>query len=250
MRGLFLQQPFEFRLDVKGDDFVQGQPVECVLRVKNHASEPQTIGSPKLLLTLANLKKIKARDATAFEVLSGVELERGIEVAANGEYVFEHTFPLERNCPITDKTQSPYLLYGNSEQLSELGQLLLTVNLHPHLKAIFDTCTTVFSFIPKGESSKNGWTSVKLKPPESRRLSFVEELNLSARFEDEALAVKYLFSVKKFDTAMTTINVKKGKTEVQQSWPVSEYLFGGGFVQQQYVEKMIDAALAEVSSGL
>jgi hypothetical protein len=49
---------------------------------------------------------------------------------------------------------------------------------------------------------------------------------------------------------MTTVNVKKGKTEVHQEWPTSEYLFGGGFVQQQYVERMIDAALAEVSSGL
>jgi hypothetical protein len=250
MRGLFLQQPFEFRLDVKGENFVQGQPVECILRVKNHAAEPKAVANPKLILALANLKKVKAKDPTAFEVLAEVELERGVEVAANGEYLFEHTFPTDLNAPITDKAQSPYLLYGNSEPLSELGQLLLTVNLHPNLKAIFDTLTTVFSFVPKGESSKNGWTSVKLKPPESRRMSFVEELNLSARFEAESLSVKYVFSVKKFDTAMTTVNVKKGKTEVHQEWPTSEYLFGGGFVQQQYVERMIDAALAEVSSGL
>jgi hypothetical protein len=250
MRGLFLQQPFEFRLDVKGDHFTQGQSVECVLKVKNHAAEPKTITCPRLLLTLASLKKVKAKEPSAFEVLTPVELERGVEVAANGEYVFEHTFALARNCPITDKAQSPYLLYGNAEQHGELGQLLLTVNLDPHLKAIFETFTTLFSFVPKGESSKNGWTSVKLKPPESRRLSFVEELNLSARFEDDSLSLKYLFSVKKFDTGMTSVNVKKGKTEVQQSWPTSEYLFGGGFVHQQYVEKMIDAALAEVSSGL
>jgi hypothetical protein len=250
MRGLFIQQPFEFRLDVQGDSFVQGQSVPCVLRVKNHGDAPGVLQSPALALTLANLKKVKGKDQTAFEELSRAELERGVEVAPKAEAAFEHTFTLDMNAPITDKSQSPYLLYGNSESVSELGQLLLTVNVHPHLRAIFDTFTTVFSFIPKGESSKNGWTSVKLKPPESRRMSFVEELNLSARFEDDSLALRYVFSVKKFDTSVTKVEVKKGKADVLQSWSAAEYLFGGGFVQQQYVEHMINLALAEVSSGL
>ena len=40
------------------------------------------------------------------------------------------------------------------------------------------------------------------------------------------------------------------KTEVLQRWEPAEYLFGAGYVQQNFIERLIEAALAEVSSGL
>lgn len=251
MRGVNIQQPYEFRLEVQGDDFVQGQSVPCVLTVKNRSGAPSTLQTPALLLAVGNLKKVKAKDADAFEVLARAECERGIEIPGDGQSSFEHSFALDTNAVITDKSQSLFLLYGNSEQPAELAQLLLTVKVHPHVQAIFDTFTTVFSFISKGESSKkDGWTCIKLKAPDSRRMSLVEELNFAVRSENGELKVKYLFNVKRFDTSMSSVNVKKGKVEVEQTWSAQDYLFGGGFVRQEYVEKMIDAGLAEVSSGL
>ncbi len=251
MRGVSIQQPYELRLEVQGDDFVQGQSVPCVLAVKNRSGAASTLQTPALLLALGNLKKVKAKDSDAFEVVARAECERGIEIPSGGQATFEHSFALDANAVITDKSQSLFLLYGNSEQPSALAQLLLTVKVHPHVHAIFDTFTTVFSFVSKGESSKkDGWTSIKLKPPESRRMSLVEELNFAVRFDNRDLKVKYLFNVKRFDTSMSSVNVKKGKAEVEQTWLAQEYLFGGGFVRQEYVEKMIEAGLAEVSSGL
>lgn len=250
MRGVSVQHPCEFRLDVQGDDFVQGRPVQCSLTVKNHGDSSVIIEAPTLVLALANLKKVKAKDWSGFETVSSAELERGVEIGVKSEYTFRYTFELDLNATITDKSQSMYFLYGSSSDVGSLGQLLLTVSPHAHLRAFFDTMTSAFSFVAKGETSKDGWTCARFKPPESRRMSFVEELNLSAHQTADALELRYVFSVKKFDSSMTKVEVKKGKAEVRQTLPRSEYLFGGEFLNQEYVEKMIDSALAEVSSGL
>ena len=250
MRGLFLQQPLELRLEVSGDTFNQGAAVPCRMVIKNHGSVLVILDALALNLALGALKKVKAKQDGAFEVTKQGELEHATELAPHAELSFSHTFTLDINSPISDKAQSPYLLYGNSAQIALLGQLPLTVTVHPHIRTIFETMGTVFNFVNRGETSKNGWTSVKLKPPESRRLSFVDELNLSCRFHGEALEVRYIFTVKKFATSMVKVEIRMDKTEVLQRWEPAEYLFGAGYVQQTFIERLIEAALAEVSSGL
>jgi hypothetical protein len=250
MRGLFLQKSLEFRLDVQGDTFQQGQQVVCTLKIINRGAERATLMSPTLCLAMGDLKLVKAKDTGAFTRLAAAELERGVELAPGADFSASHTFSLDQNFPISEKAKSPYLLYGDSEGVAELGQLPLTVTPHIHLRTIFDTLTTVFSFLPKGESSKNGWTSVKLKPPESRAMSFVDELSLSTHFVNDTLEATFMFSVKKFDASQTKVGVRKDKTEVKQVWAKADYLFGGDFVHQEFVEAKVQEALAEVSSGL
>lgn len=250
MRGLFIQKSLEFRLDVQGDSFEQGQAVVCTLKIINRGAESAVFKSPTLRLAVGDLKLVKAKDPGAFTTLATAELERGVEIAPGAEFVATHTFTLDRNCPIAEKAKSPFLLYGDADSDADLGQLPLTVTAHKHLQAIFDTLTTVFSFIPKGQTFKGGWTTMKLKPPESRAMSFVDELNLSLRFGENALEVAFLFSVKKFDASQTKVGVRKDKTEIKQSWTAQEYLFGGEFIRQEFVETKVQEALAEVSSGL
>lgn len=250
MRGLFIQRSLEFRLDVQGDTFEQGQPVVCTLKVLNRGSEPVTLHTPTLSLVLGDVKAVKAKDPTAFEPIDRAELERGVELAPGAEVSMQHTFKLGNNAPISEKAKSPYLLYGDADDVSALGQLPLAVTPHKYLRMIFDTLTTVFSFVPKGESSKNGWTAVALKPPDSRSMSFVDQLALSARFVNEDLEVIFLFSVKKFDASQTKVGVKKSKTEVKQIWSRAELLFGGEFIRQEFVEARVQEALNEVTSGL
>jgi hypothetical protein len=249
MRGLFLQQPLEFRLNVTGDSFSQGAQIPCSLTVKNHGETPVHLQDLTLTLALGNLKKIKGRDEGAFEILQTADLDKTIQVPPGSEVSLPHTFSLDANAPITDKNQSPYLLYGNSTEVRGLGQLLVTVAVHPHIRTIFDTMTTVFNFINKGESSKGGAAIGKFKAPDSRRFSLVDELNLSASFTPEGLDLQFAFAVRKFDHGTSKVAVKKGKLEVRKSLASADYLFGGGFVRQEYIEQIIKSALAEVSSG-
>lgn len=248
MRGITIQSPLEFRLEVTGETFAQGDQVPCKLSVKNHGATSAVLDALSLVLALGNLKKVKAKDAAAFEAILTGEVERGSELAPGAEASFSHTFLLDRNVAITDKAQSPYLLYGNSTDQQQLGQLLLTVNPHPHVRSVFDSLATVFSFVNKGESSKGGWTTAKLKAPDSRKLASVEELNLSCRFDGDALEVRYVFTVKKFEGVAVMMEVKKGKREILQRWEPSDYLFGGGFIRQEFVERSVEEALEPVST--
>jgi hypothetical protein len=252
MRGILVQHPLEYRLEVQSvDALVQGGTARCALTIRNHGEQAVQLASPTIQMVLANLKKVKAKDLSGFEDLSVTPLvSESVTLEPKSVISLEHTFELDRNAPISDKTQTIYLLYGASKDRAELGQLALTISPHPHLRAIFDTFTSVCSFVSKAEGWKDGRSFARLKAPDSRRMSFVDELCVWVRDGHDALEVEYVFSVKKFDTTMTKVDVKKGKTEIKQQWPRAEYLFGGDFLNQQYVEAEIDAALANVSSGL
>lgn len=251
MRGVLIQHPFEYRLDVPGDSFEQGAIVPCSLTIKNHG--PTTAPSQQLTLELSQgiLKKVKAKDSDAFASVTRLVVPPSSELLPGNQQTLDCSITLSPNAPVTDKQTSLYLLYGNESNQSGLGQLLLTVHPHPHIRHTFDTMTTVFNFLNKGESHKNGRTMAKLKAPDSRRFSLVEELALAAWFEDdESLSLQFLFTVKKFDHSGSAVNVKKGKVEVLRRLAPSDYLFGGGFVRQEFVEEQIEVALSEVSSGL
>ena len=249
MRSVFIQKPLEFRLEVPLETAVQGEAVPCKVTVKNHGAEPAPLSQFSLLLGLGALKKVKAKATDAFEVLHRSELDRSLVVEPNAEIASAWEFRLDRNAPISDKNQTPFLLYGNSEALADLGQIPLTVTMHPHYRAIFDTCETVLSLINKGESWKDGYTCVKYKAPDLRKFSLVDEILISVRFVDESLELLYQFKVKKMEATSTSMNFKKGKVEVVQTWTAHEYLFGGGFIRQEFVEKMLEEAMSVVATG-
>lgn len=249
MRGISIQKPLEFRLEVPVEFVKQGDSVPCSLTVKNHGSEPVALSSLSLRLALGNLKKVKAKGEDAFQDLAQAEVDRAGVIAPGADAAFSWSFAVEKNSPISDKNQSPYLLYGNSDSDAQLGQLPLTVKMHPHYQAIFDTCETVLSLINKGESWKDGYTSVKFKAPDLRKFSLVDEIVISVRFVDDSLELVYSFKVKKLEATSTNLNFKKGKAEVVQTWSAQQYLFGGGFIRQEFIEKMLDEALSVVATG-
>ena len=61
MRGVFIQKPLEFRLEVPLDAAIQGEKVPCTVTVTNHGSEPISLSQISLTLALGALKKVKAK---------------------------------------------------------------------------------------------------------------------------------------------------------------------------------------------
>ena len=249
MRSVFIQKPLEFRLEVPLDAAIQGEPVPCTLTVKNHGTEPAPLPQLSLVLGLGVLKKVKAKAEDAFDTLDRAQLDVAQVVLPGAQIVSSWEFTLYRNAPISDKNQTPFLLYGNGESPADLGQIPLTVTMHPHARAIFDTCETVFSLINKGETWKDGYTVVKYKAPDLRKFSLVDEILIAVRCVDHSLELAYTFKVKKIDATATTLNFKKGKAEVTQTWTPQDYLFGGEFIRQEFVEKMLDEAFSVVATG-
>jgi hypothetical protein len=249
MRSVCIQKPLEFRLEVPLEAAIQGEVVPCTLTVRNHGSEPAPLPQLSLRLALGVLKKVKAKADDAFQILDQGELDRTQVVPPQGEVLTTWEFTLDRNAPVSDKNQTPFLLYGNGEEASSLGQIPLTVKMHAHVRALFDTCETVFSLINKGESWKDRYTFVKYKAPDLRKFSLVDEILIGVRFVDESLEVIYTFKVKKIDATAHSLNFKKGQAEVTQTWAPEQYLFGGGFIRQEFVEKMLDEAFSVVATG-
>jgi len=249
MRGVSIQKPLEFRLEVPIETATQGDVIPCTVTVKSHGSGPIPLSQLSLQLALGNLKKVKAKSEDAFELIAAAQLDRSLIVAPGEQVSASWEFTLDRNAPIAEKSQTPFLLYGNAESSALLGQLPLAVNMHPHYRAVFDTCETVLSLINKGESWKDGYTCVKYKAPDLRKFSLVDEILISIRFVDESLELLYQFKVKKMEATSTSMNFKKGKVEVVQKWTAQEYLFGGGFIRQEFVEKMLEEAMSVVVTG-
>ncbi len=102
---------------------------------------------------------------------------------------------------------------------------------------------------PISDKNQNGYTIVKYKAPDLRKFSLVEEILIAVRSVEDALEVVYTFKVKKIDATATTLNFKKGKAEVTQTWMPQDYLFGGGFIRQEFVERMLDEAFSVVATG-
>lgn len=249
MRSVFIQKPLEFRLEVPLEAAIQGEPVPCTLTVKNHGAEPAPLPQLSLVLGLGVLKKVKAKAEDAFDILDRAQLDQAQVVLPGEQIASSWEFTLDRNAPISDKNQTAFLLYGNGESPADLGQIPLTVTMHPHVRAVFDTCETVFSLINKGETWKDGRTIIKYKAPDLRKFSLVDEILIGVRFVEDSLELVYTFKVKKIDATATTLNFKKGKAEVTQTWASQDYLFGGGFVRQEFIEKMLDEAFSVVATG-
>lgn len=250
MRGVFFNHPLEYRLETPSEDLHQGDMIGGVVVVKNHGTEPIDVAEMCVKLSLGDLKKVKAKAPDAFKDLLTATIEPGLHLDPQESAMRDWAIETDRNCPIADRAQSPYLLYGDASFPQALGHLPLSVKPHKYVQAVIDTMETVFNFTSKGVSSKGEQLIAKLKSPDSRRLSLVEELNLGFRFEGEDLEVVYLFKVKRFDTsAVTKVDIKKGKVEVVQRWRSADYTFGGGFVQQEFLERSISEALDAVTTG-
>jgi hypothetical protein len=250
MRSIFIQKPLEFRLEVPIEFGGQGDPAPCTLSVRNHSEERVPLSELSLQLALGDLKKVKAKDAQAFRVLATAELDRSAVLMPNASLSVVWDLVLDINAPITDKAQSLFFLYGNSSSTSLLGQLPLTVKMHPHLRAIFDTCETVFGLSNRGESWRDGFTTVKFQAPDLRKFSLVDEISIGARFVDGgAVELIYNFKVKKIAATAHSLNFKKGRVEVAQTWRSEEYLFGGGFIRQDFIDKSLEEAFSAVATG-
>ena len=248
MKGIFIQQPFEITALIDGDSFYQGDSLPSTLRFKNHSQQTQTVANPRLELVVADLKKVKQKVADAFTapMVSSIP---AMTILPQQTAEFSREFALPESCVISDKSQTLYLLYGMGEG-TPAGQLPVPVLPHPHLQKVFELLESVFQFVLRDVAFSKGWVVGRFKPSSARQYSLVEELSLKLRRQEAHLAVQFEFKVKRFDTELTSIAVKKGKLVVEQSWFPQDYLLGGEHLNYQRIEERLREALNAVATEL
>jgi len=245
MKGAFLYQHMQFQLDVKVETAVQGDQLPCVLTVKNLGAASQSLAGLVLELCVGDVKKLK-ENPDEYEVVATASLGVAESLAPQASTSGSHTFQLDRNCVVSEKSKSLFCRYGVSG--AQTGELPLTVLPHPHIQKVVEILESNFQFVAKGTKSSKGWVDVKFKPSSSRRYSFVNELVLGARFEGSELVLNFKFNVKKFESSQANVAVSRAKTEVERRLEERSYLVGG-FIDHEKVEAAIADALEVVASG-
>lgn len=250
MKGMFFQQPLEFRLEVDGDEWRQGDQIICKLSVKNRGTSSVSINELFLHLASGSLKKVKQKADDAFEILTSANFSPPSEIGPNEELSFEHTFKLDINCMISEKAQSLFLICGSQSLANAAGNLQLNVLPHAHIEALTSLIETYFSFVLKGQKSKKQWVESKLTPPSGGLFTTLEHVLLQCCFKEDALQLKYIFKSKKLSATAATVSVVKTKSEFTQQLTPSQYILPGDFIDNDALQGFIREALATVEHRL
>lgn len=257
MRGITFQKPFELIVQIPGESWHQGDRVSGTLTIKNRASESVSIENIGLALALGGLRKVKEKAANelpddAFKELARAPLElAGAELAAGAERSLDWAFTLDRNSPVTDSSKSLFIVYGQGKDLPKLAHLELNVKPFPVIEEFLSTLKTQFRFVAKTmRSAKGPAVEVKLAPPASKTFAMLETLVVTLRMEDEQLAVKYSFNVKKVEAAPGAVETSKKKIESEQTFDKIQYLLSSGRINSETFESGIREALAKVESKI
>ena len=250
MKGVFFKNQLEFRLEVKGDEWHQGVTLACVLSIKNRGASSQELSDLYLHLACGKTKSIREKEADAFEIISSADISSRSVLEADQETGFSWSFALDKNCIISEKSQSLYLVCGKGALADYAGQLAVTVLPHPHIDAVTSLLENTFCFVLKGEKSKKGWVEAKLKPPSGKDFPTLEQLVLSMRFQGDAMRLDYCFHLKTIQADALALSVGKARKEVVQELALTSYLFPGGQVNHEPLEKALADALATVKSRI
>lgn len=249
MKGTFFQKPFEFKLAVEGESWRQGDAISGSLSVKNHGAEEVSIQDLQISLVHGNLNEVRLKRPEAFEIISTVSLGIPQKLRLSQEKAFPWNFQTDRNCPITDKSGSLFLLYGISSAAEKQGQIQLPVIPANLIEEFIKTLQTQFRFVVKTQKFNRGNVEVKLAPPTAREFVAVEQLVLLLRFEGEKLETRYTFQVKKIEALSGTMNLKKDKKDFQQSFEPSDYRLPSGRYNHERIEGAVREILGTFGSG-
>lgn len=248
MKALLFFQQFEIRVEVAGEEFRQGDACSCTLSIKNRGATPLSPSTPILSIARGVAKKIKAKDSDAFEILERAESNALGEIAAGESCSLSWTFALDKNCLLSDKANSLYILYGVGDAHEGCGHLQLNVLPHEELEGIIGIFETSFQFLLRGVKTKSGWVAASYKAPQGPGYRTLSELELRLKFEGDGVLLQYLFKVERLEASATTLEVQKKKLEYKQELTREQYMSSAGYVDPQRLEPLIREALSSVTS--
>jgi hypothetical protein len=243
MKGVFFQKPLEFSIEAFGESWSQGDTLKGSLNIKSHNPsieiEYSKVG---IHLCLINLKKYKAKDLKAIQVLAS-------KTAISAETEFN--FQLEQNCHITEKASSLYLICGDIESPFEAG--LLELNIIP-AKSILDfkeLFENFFKFSLKPFKNKldkklGNYIETKVTPPNSPEWTPVLGMNIRTRTFRDEFELIFSFKLKTMSYDLDNIGTKDSKKEIKKFLSKKEYLSFGDNLNQDFFRKLITEVLDEV----
>lgn len=245
MKATFFQKPLEYNLTIEGESWRQGDAISGSLLVKNHSSDELDASEIRVVLAQGAITKVRKKDAGAFTALFAQSMSSQ-KIAPGTQASFNWKFETERNCTVTEKSSSLFILYGRGDALESLGQIQLVIHPYFIIEEYLKSLQTQFHFVLKSFKSSKGWLECKMSPPSSRNFASVEQLLLSFRFEGDTLMVHYSFDVKKLEALAATTTLNKQKREFEQSINSTQYLRNGRF-NFEFIEASIRDVMGQLN---
>lgn len=248
MKGTFFQKPLEFRLQVDGESWNQGDKISGLLTAKNHGTESVAVDEFRVALAHGELKKVRVKSPEAFKIRSAISGPEGAKLEQQKEFSLPWSFETDRNSPITDSLSSPFLIYGRGDSADKLGQIQLVVNPDPVIQEIIQVLVVAFRFVVKARKFVKGSVEVKLSPPDAKGFVALEQLVLLFRYEENTLHLSYTFGVKKIEATASSFDLKKDKKVFEQSFDPTQYRTPSGRFNHEFIEISVREIISQVES--
>jgi|GEM_PF-6518434 len=202
MKGFSVQKGIELRVEIEGEKWAQGDSVRA--RLSSKAAAPLY-----LALASGNEKKVKAKSEGAFQIL-GEKTENSNEIS--------HEFMLPLDAPITDKSSSPYLLYGIGNPSESSASLRLQVVPHVHLMDFSEVLTHHFRFGQRSiVNGKKNRVDFKFEPSGGKEWASLEELIVSFKLGDAVLGVQWVFHRKEINALKSALTAQSTQRTLERS---------------------------------
>jgi hypothetical protein len=242
MKGTFFSRPLEWSIETHGENWVQGDEITGVLKIKNHSRDAVEIGKSGVALAFSEIKKVHARAEGSLKIQSEDIISAE---AIRGEESLEFPFKLklDENCSVSDKKATFFLTYGKS--LME-NHLQLNISPRPLFGKIIGLLDTFYRFKLKEIKSAKTGVEYKLIPPTARDMANLEGLSLLCSLEKDVLKLSFDFQVKKLDTSSITTKINKESVKIKRDLNPKEYSLGKDMINQDQLLKILEAVLSEV----
>ncbi|MBH48954.1 MAG: hypothetical protein CME71_12370 [Halobacteriovorax sp.] len=238
MKGTVFQKPFEFNVEIPGESWHQGQLLKGSVAVKNHGDTPLNTTESGVALALGKVKKVKTREADAFEILQSVSF-------TDNEDSLHFEFSLPLNGPISDKTQCLYLIFG--DLTAKEGHLQLSVEPSLTFKPLLDVLDIFFRFKLKERKHNKDCVEYKFIAPDAKEFKGLETLVLKMKEADSA-AIDFtaIFNLANVGITDGNVAVQKKKETRKVSLKSTDYLFQKDSPNQDAIRKIFQDLFSDV----
>jgi hypothetical protein len=239
MKGTYFIKPLEFKLNVDGESWIQGDTITGVLEINNHSVE--AIDSSKLgcYLCFCNSKKLKVKDKSAIQVIQTVQLIKD-------ENVINFQYKLPSDCAITDNINNYYIICGDiNAPFTNAGQLELMITPTHQILNFVEVFEQFFRFKFKKFKNKKEYIEVLVTPPDSKEWARIQKMSLKMRMSGNNLDVLFSIDTKSLSFDNTLAKTKDEKREIKRVLTKKEYELYGS-TNQEGIKKVIAEVLEQI----
>jgi hypothetical protein len=246
MRGLFFQKPLEYQLNIQGESWNQGDTLTGNLVIKNHDSVSVTPNPLLVSFALGKIKDVASKKLDSFQIIENIQLAAVPSIEPSTTVTLDWTLKTNSNCPVTDVSVSPYILYGSE---ASRGHLQLLIKPHSITQEFIKILEVYFRFVVKFIKTKKQGIEIKMQPPSDKSFAMVESLFIGIQFNPSGLEIEYQFNIKKID-ATVGMQLQKVKRDFSQSFLAHEYRLPNGRIDHDRMEGAIREVLSQIASKL